>query len=724
MKLSLFFSHDKKIATNYVMRNYRKFHKLRILLIIFTMINYEVFSQEKKAPEEPGFDPAEVYYQAWLYTRDAEKLKKENRNNEAMEKLKTAEKFFLSIFKFHPEWKKEMITGRLEITKKYIAGIAPEALKEQEKETNAIAELEGGKKIGAQQMPNRKIEPNITMVDPQVEILEKEIRKLRSAIASSSDANIRESMEKNDLQTDKDHLRSKLKRTENELQSMQEKLSVAPVKSEMDRINSRVKSIEREKEAMSMALNQSRNEQLQSQAKINILTADLQAVRQQAANFERNLIIERKAANELTNAQQEQMSALQNKLKEKDAEITAANNRVLSAEKELAEFKQIFGELQTERDGLIKEKEHMSALLNLNKDGRIQQLIDQNMSLAKELKQAKERTEQFNKDNLESQNEYMEALRDLAIAKNKIISLQKEKRSQDERSRELEEKLKIEEAEINNNVAQANVEEVNTLKDIIKRQLSVQERRKKATELLLDAAKNGVVGEAVNLLTDTEISLTPEEQKLLADNRFDDEFVSPYARNRSLVGKATNDLEQETESNSNAALRAFTAERYNAAKEILEMNIDRNPGNISTMISLGVVQMKLNDNDAAVKILQHAVEMNESNATSLRMLGLANYKVGQWENAEQSCKKATEIDASDAESYTYMGNSQLLLGKSQEAEKSYKAAIAANGSLSEPLHNLAFLYANNNRKKEATEYYEKSLQNGGLKNIDLEKKLR
>ena len=72
-------------------------------------------------PTQPAFDPAEVAFQGWFFTREAETLMKAGRHAEALEKLRSAQKFFQTVNKFHPEWRKEMVTGRLDITTKDIA---------------------------------------------------------------------------------------------------------------------------------------------------------------------------------------------------------------------------------------------------------------------------------------------------------------------------------------------------------------------------------------------------------------------------------------------------------------------------------------------------------------------------------------------------------------------------------------------------------------------------
>ena len=464
-------------------------------------------------PTQPAFDPSDVYFQGWFFTREAETLMKAGRHAEALEKLRSAQKFFQTVNKFHPEWRKEMVTGRLDITTKDIARVLPLAQADQKKNEVAVAELEGGARIPLKPMPlaEPKSDPNVAIADAHVQALEAEVKRLRSALASPANGNSRDAARASDLEKQRNDLSARLKETQASLDAMRAQLANVPVQSEMDRMSARIRSVEQERDAMAMALTASRGEQLNSLAKINTLSADLQVMRQQAADLERNLATERKVSNEVTKGQQQQLKDLQTALKQKDSEIIAANNRVSAVQKELAETKEAFQELRKERDDLLSERDHMAALLKLSESGRIQQLIEQNMGLAKELREAKERVARIDKDNNDTKDELTDALRDLAITKSKIISLQSEKRAQDQRLADLEMQLKASEESIASGEGAVNDEEAVALRDIIKRQLRVQDRRKKQAALLLDAAKTStdpesLVTEAVTMMTDEEMN--------------------------------------------------------------------------------------------------------------------------------------------------------------------------------------------------------------------------
>ena len=72
--------------------------------------------EEQPAKEEKKDDPKDAYFQGWLLQREAEKLREKGENKEAEEKMVGALRLFRGIQQQWPEWKKEMVKGRLSQT--------------------------------------------------------------------------------------------------------------------------------------------------------------------------------------------------------------------------------------------------------------------------------------------------------------------------------------------------------------------------------------------------------------------------------------------------------------------------------------------------------------------------------------------------------------------------------------------------------------------------------
>jgi Flp pilus assembly protein TadD/predicted nucleic acid-binding Zn-ribbon protein len=548
--------------------------------------------------------------------------------------------------------------------------------------------------------------------------LRKETEKLRGDAAG-----------KGELAGRNKELEAQLQAAEQQVEAMRSRLAAAPLQSEMDGLNKRIETLEQERRALGTALGKSREEHDQAMARIATLEADLQVTRQKFADLERNLGVERKLSNEVVAGQRRQLAVMEKQLAAKDAELAKANERIAGLVRELGESREAFAELREERDALLVERDQMAALLKLNEAGRVQELIEQNMALARDLRMANEKVERLNKDNNADKDALTDAMRDLAIAKAQINRLQHEKRQQDERLAGLEKKLREEEKALASGQATADPEEVQLLRDIIKRQLRVQERRRQARELLLEAARDlgkqdERLAEAIDLFDAQEIQLTPEEMKMLADKQVDGEFISPFARDRAVVGRAEEAQRSEISAYERAAEKSFLAGRYLSTREVYQTILDERPGHTPSLCRLGVVHLKLEDPAAAADTFQRAVELNEGNPYAHRMLGYSLMMLGDLTQAEQSARRAVDLAPNDASSQMLLATLCYRMGRTGEAESHFKAAITADPMPSEPYYNLGLIYSLAGKKKEAREFYQQALERGALPDAELESRLQ
>ena len=509
---------------------------------------------------------------------------------------------------------------------------------------------------------------------------------------------------------------------------MRSRLAAAPVESEVKALNQRISGIEQEREAMGMALTQSRSSHTEAMARIDTLEADLKVMQQKHADLDRNIKAERSVANAVVAGQRAQLQSLEKQLEQKSTELTKANETIGGLIKQLDESREAFSQLRTERDGLLQERDQMSAILKLNEAGRIQDLIEQNMGLAKNLREANEKVDRLNVDNNAAKDDITDALRDLAIAKSQINKLHQEKREQDSRLEELEKRLKGEEASLAQGKASADPAEVEVLRDIIRRQLSVQERRRQASELLISAAKDmGLqderLAQAVKLFDGQEIQLTPDEQRLIADKNVDGEFTSPFAQNRATVGRNTSELNKDVTVFERTAEKAFISGRYLPARELLQMVVEEHPGRISALCKLGVIDLRLNDPTSAADTFRRAGELDANNPYAHRMLGFSLMTLGDLKSAEKSVTLAVDLAPDDAKSQILLAAICYRLGRAGEAESHYKAAITADPIPSEPYFNLALLCARDKRFDSARDYYQKALERGAVPDPSLEQRL-
>lgn len=694
------------------------------------------------APNAPAhFDPSDVYFQGWLLSRDAEKLQAEGKFVEALEKFNRARQLFDSVATYFPLWKPEMVKGRREKTQDLIAAVAPKALKENERQARAVAELEGGVRAGvvdgeaprplgkvpppAPMPPTRQVE---TLESRRIAELEAKVKELQDDLlrGKNPDAAARNASRARDLAKQRDLARAELKRANDELARLRSRVAAEPMQEEMRKLSGQLQSLEREKAAMGQALDQSREETRKARAEVEALQTERARLAQKAADLEKSLELERKTQNEVVAGQQKQMRQLQDQLRAKNDELARANQKIGALESQLDEVRSSFADLQKERDGLLRERDQMAALLKLNEGSQIQQLIDQNMGLAKQLREATEKVERLNQTNNATQDQLLEAMRDLAIAKGNINDFKREKAAQDQRIEELERRLRSEAASLaaqNGDPAEAEM-----LRAIIQKQLRIQERRRQAAELLVDAvgdkaAKDQTIREALDLFKGAEMPLSQEEMNLVRAEGVDDEFVSPFRRPQDQVDASVAQLERGNLPYTDAATRAYVNQRFQSCRELFELVLERHPGDTDTMCRLGNVHLRLDDPASAATVFRNATVIDGSNPYAHRMLGYSLMRTGDLGDALAALKRSVELAPTHADGRVVLGKLLFDLGQPREAEEQFKSAIAYDDANPLPHFNLAYLYAREGRKKQGREHYRSAIERGAAPDLDLERSL-
>lgn len=677
------------------------------------------------------FDPSDVYFQGYLAIRKAEELEASEDYVGAADKLEKARKLFQTVRRYYPDWKPEMVAGRSAQNAEAEARLFPKAEEQRRKNLNVVAELEGGvKNSGTLIDPAQGVmppSPGILEVEPlaarRLADAEAEVKRLQALSQSPQNFS-----NPSDAARQRSALQSQLNAAENDVKSMRSRLTMNPVESEVDTLNQRIAGLEQEREAMAMALTQSRSAHTDALSRNAILEADLKVMQQKRADLDNALKVERNVANSVVAGQRAQLKALEKELDQKNDELGKANERIAGLINELQESKDAFSQLRTERDSLLQERDQMSALLKLNEDGRIQDLIQQNMGLAKNLREANEKVERLNVDNNSAKDGIIDALRDLAIAKSQINKLHQERRDQDKRLADLEKRLQGEESALSSGKVSTDPAEVAVLRDIIQRQLRVQERRRQARDLLIEAvkdmgSKDERIAQAITLFEGQEIQLSPDEQRILADKEVDGEFISPFAQDRATVGRNTSELNRDIAVFERTAEKSFTAGRFLPTRELFQMIVEQHPGHIPALCKLGVVNLKLQDPNAAIDTFQRAVELDANNPYAFRMLGYSFMTLGNMASAEKNVKRSVDLAPQDAKSQLLLATIYYRLGRKAEAESHYKASITADPLPSDPYYNLALICSRSKRIEAAKDYYQQALERGAVPDPTLEQRL-
>lgn len=704
------------------------------------------------APAPARFDPSEVYFQGWLLTRDAEKLAEAGKFTESLEKLRRAQQLFDTVARTFPEWKKEMVSGRRKKTFDNIAKIGPRVLKEQQDQQRAIAELEGGARRGGviegenpepldthiPTAPVRPTRPAETLESRRIAELEREVAELaKRAREAEQRSRASEQLRDSDRQSQekmRDLAVGELHKARNELDRLRREAASGPVQEEIDALARRINSLEDEKSVMGRALEASREETAEAKAQVQALNNErarlmqqVDQLRQQVADAEGNLKIEREAANDVVAGQLKQIKQLRAQLDAKDEQLGKANDRINSLETELAEVRASFNDLKEERNELLRERDQMAALLNLNENGQLQDVIDQNMALDRQLRESRERYEILQEDNNTTKDDLLEALRDLAISKMRIQEFRREKDEQQERIAELQTRLRTEEELLGS--SDGDPAEVAMLRAIIQRQLRVQEKRTEARKMLLAALEDKArddesIRGAVQIYQGVELNLSPEELRVIEGKVVDDVIISPYAKSRSEVERNLAGLERQLEPYRQAGIRAYRNDRLRASREAFEMIIERHPGDATAMCMLGLVEYKLEEPIAAADMFRRASELDPKNPYAHRMLGhILSSRLGDQIEAILSLERAVELAPTNAEGHMLLGNARFRNGDLSEAEEAFRTTLSCEPTHAEAHYNLAILCDRTGRPGDGRKHYDLALENGAPPNPELAQRL-
>lgn len=705
----------------------------------FVMSGMITASAQPPAPvAAANFDPSDVYFQGYLATKAAEKQETDGDFVGAADNLKKARELFAAVDRYYPNWKPEVVKGRIERNEEFELRVHPKAEEQRRHNRSAVAELEGGQRNPGTLAPSGEngLPPESTILDAdplatrRLAEAEAEVRRLQNLLRNPSSADpSRDASRVGDLARQRDALQAQLNAADKNAQQLRARLAASPMENQLRSLNLKISGLEQERSAMGLALKQSRTQHLEALARIATLETDLKITQQKSADLKRDLELVQDTSDQLVEGLNKQLREQQKKMAEKDIELAKANEAIGSLSRQLEEAGASFGQLREERDSLLTERDQMRALLNLNEPGRIRELVEQNVGLSKSLREASEQVEMLSRDGNATKDQLNSALRDVGMAKTKIIVLQDQKRDQDNRLAEYEKRLKVEESALARGEASSDPAEVKMLRDIIQRQLRAQNLSRQARELLVDAVKTMAktderIAQALKLFDSQEVQLTPEEQRLVADKEVDGVFISPVILDRSIVGRNTDELNREIAVFERTAEKSFAAGRYLPTRELFQLIIEQHPGHIPALCKLGVVELKLDNPSAAVDDFRRAVELDSANAYAHRMLGYSLFVQGDYTAAEQSVKEAVKLAADDALGLSLLGSICEYLKRNGEAETYYKAAITADPMLWKPYFNISRLAAKDKRLDTAREYYQQALEHGAIPDPELEKRIR
>ena len=672
-----------------------------------------------QAPSLGRFKPSDVYFQAWLTVRDAEKAEKDDKFLEAFNRYDKARQLFESVALSDPEFKPDLVKTRRESTTQAMSAIRTKALGERNRLARRTGDLVEGKPVprghGDLNIPqlSREDQSKVAALQRQIEQYRDELRKAHS---------------------DRDANAVRLREALRQLEQERDRVARAPVSNQLQDLNRRIRKVEDERDTMFKALRDSRTAHQEVLSQLAVAKADAAAAQKRATDLEEVVNVQQSAAKEVVEGLRRQLKELRDSLVEKDRKYIALEARNAQLDRQLGEARAEVHDLRDERDALLVQRDQMVALLKLNESERVQLLIKQNMDLGRDLKTARDRLKALHTDNNATKDQLIEAKRDLAQAKGRLIDFQRENASQKNRLEEMEDRLRNAGTELKEDLKSAKLDpgsrqEMEMLQDIILRQLRIQEHRRSAKEsIMAEIRKIGQQGgplvRNIQGLFDQELKLTAEEGRLLAEFKIDDDFIFDDRPEQHEVANAVRSLQQSITIKDQLARRAFSNGRFLAAREVFESILDQHPGHVETMLNLGVVHVKNEDIPLAISSFNDALVIRGDNLPFAHfMLGVCHYRVADLQNSRLSLQHAVDLDNDNAKAFVFLGNVAGREDHDDEAENHFKTAIQIDPTLSDPYYNLAVIYLRKGMKEEALQFYQEALKRGADPNLEFEASL-
>ena len=719
--------------------------------------------------------PGSIYLSGYNAINQAEKLEAAEQYKDAWNKYHQAMRYYRTININYPEWKKELVAMRIETTNEKINRLQPLAEKEhllkQEKYKKYIESNTSENGIPSPSLPKLntnqkqrvtdlgtkerqfKIQLNQQRQQHQAETnkLNQQINKLQNNLRKLSQGVATENSQTKILNDQIHKLQTQLRSTEKQSRTAQQKtiqtldqltrerakLATAPLKKDIEKLAQDKQRLETELNGIVTIHKKLLNNHQALNEKTTGLLNDLKlaegAYKQKSEQLENSKTASHKV-----------VTALRTQIKSQANQISALKDQVLAlnAENEglttqLTNANEINQELTQNLAAVTLERDKLSELLDLSDVDRTKKTIQEALRLGEALRKAQDSIKQLQANQNATQDQFIIATNNLAVAKKRIIDLQAENTSHIRRIGALENNLRTTKEQLEKSIAKSpnsplQAEEVSTLKAALKR-ITTQLTRKKQAEQILIAEyqkaniKNIELTNAIVNLTENNVTLTAKESQMLKARADTDRFTiasrstSPQAREIARV-KSQNQIES-LESLARRFVEKGSQESLKTAKDIFDEAYDAHGHHFPFFINRGVVRAQLGAFQEAEDIFESASQLKEKNAYTHFMLGYCRFKNNNDAMAKKSLEAAIHIRPDYTDAYIYLGLIAHTEGNNSKAKEYLKKAVRINPEHKEAQFNLSQIHYVLGEIKQAIEAYNNALRAGLPPNFEYEKQL-
>lgn len=641
-------------------------------------------AQQNPARRSVVQDPGEYYLTAYRLCKESEMLASQQSYNAALRKGQQAEKVLAVIVRDFPHWKSNLVATRRRILADNLA-----AYRRKVAEAPIPTGRQPGKPVATDmsglELPNRP----------------------KTSVPLEYQTDYRP-VELPDYETSDKDMYNALARAQEECRRMAEAYK---------ELNTRF---------------------LDSQKKLNVALLDKKMYEDRYNQLQEQIKTERAAGNRVVDSLSQQLAELEAKYRASEQARKDAEARAADLEGKLARTQAELERVTRERDALKAENEQLRAIVELNSPEKTKALLDQNLTLAEQLKAAQEKVAQLESMQAGSDDQKAVLAQQLDDARNEANRLRDEMSGiYDEnmgyrrRISELSERLNNLEADLQHQADQPAVdpalaEENKLLRDVIakqKRTLAMQEEGRKLLVETYMQIKNqdpAMLIALKKLEEESTLDLTDAERRIMESVK--SEEVESLSSGTEGVDAVRRSLEVETLAT--LAGKAFSKGRYTSAEQLYRTLYDCQPDHVAGLVNLGTILLYRNKCEEAVGFLERASRLAPDLAITYYLTGICYYRLDKMPEALKMFMRTVELDPGNAEAFFYLANIEGVDGQFERALKHFAAAVKLKPTLGDAHYNMSRLYAEMAQIPDAARAYDRAINNGSEPDPEFENYLR
>lgn len=625
-------------------------------------------------------DPGEFYLNAYNLCSESESLAQQKMFTQAIKKGNQAERVLAKIVRDYPDWRANMVAARRKI-------LAENLKRYREEAKNAP--------IPTGRQPGRAVPTEVNIPLPGI-----------------ADANT-------PLPKQLDYTRAEMPEYEEKNKELYNALALS----------------QEECRKMAEAYKELNARFFEVQKQLNAAKIEQSMYKERYEDLQKQIRSEREAGNKVVESLSRQLADMEEKYRNSEKARVEAETRVSELEATLAATQEELERVTRERDALKSENEQLRAIVELNSPEKTKALLDQNLTLADQLKTAQERIAMLEgmMAGTDDQNtvltQQLEEARDQANSlREEMSGIYDENRGYRRRISELTERLNNLEAELaaaadRPVVDPALAEENKLLREVIAKQRRTLDMQEEGRRLLVDTYKQiknqdpAMLNALKKLDDESSLELTDAERRIM-------ESIHQISTEGKEKGTDAVRRSLEVETLANLAAKAFSKGRYTSAEQLYRTLYDVQPDHVAGLINLGTILLYRNKCEEAVEFFARAERLAPDLAISYYLAGTAYYRIDKMEEAERMFMRTVELDPANAEAFFYLANVEGISDRADLALKHFAAAVKLKPDLGDAHYNMARLYAEKGQIPDAARAYDRAIHAGSEPDPEFEDFLR